>query len=93
VSGEPRSQEFADDEIERIVARGETNLWLQADQITGADIHVGLMTSRMNVDMADGHRIKLLLASQRPGRAAAHDSAVIVGSRDGPLTRRQLDEA
>jgi hypothetical protein len=60
VSGEPRSQEFVDGEIERIVARGGTNLWIQADQIRGADIHVGLMTSRMKVHMADGHRIKLL---------------------------------
>jgi len=55
VYGEPRSQEFADGEIERIVARGGTNLWIQ---IRGADMHIGLMTSRMNVHRANGHRIK-----------------------------------
>ena len=60
VTGEPRSREFADGEIERIVASRRRNLWIEAERIKRADLHVGRTTSRINLHMTDGRRIKLL---------------------------------
>ena len=60
VTGEPRSREFADGEIERIVASRRRNLWIEADRIKRADLHAGRTTSRLNLHMTDGRRITLL---------------------------------
>jgi hypothetical protein len=60
VTGEPRSRDVDDGEIERIVASRRRNLWIEADQIQSADLHVGRTTSRANLHMTDGKTIKLL---------------------------------
>ncbi len=61
VPGEPAEREFTDAEIDAIAARGKRNhLWIPADQIKRADIHTGLTTSRVNLWMVDGRKIKLL---------------------------------
>jgi hypothetical protein len=83
VSGELRSREFADSEIEEIVARAKRNLWIEADQIKRADVHVGLMNGRMNVRMTDGRWIKLLWLrgdrADRPRKTALSSWGVATG--------------
>ena len=69
VPDEPQHEEFSDSWIDAIVASHRTNLWIPAERIASANIHVGLMTGRANVRMKDGRRIKLLwLRSDRAER-------------------------
>ncbi len=60
VSGDPAEREFTGPELGKIASRGGKHLWLQADHIERADIHTGVMTSRVNLWMVDGQRVKLL---------------------------------
>jgi hypothetical protein len=60
VSGDLAEREFTGVELQKIASRGKKNLWLQADHIKRADIHTGVMTSRVNLWMADGQKVKLL---------------------------------
>lgn len=60
VPDETRGREFLDGEIDALVASHKRNLWIDADQIEGADIHVGTTTSRVNLHMRNGRKIKLL---------------------------------
>ena len=92
VTGEPRSREFADGEIERIVASRRRNLWIEADRIKRADLNVGRHDEPHKPAHDRWPKDQAVVASRRPSRAAADDSAVIVGSRDGSLTRGELDE-
>jgi hypothetical protein len=57
---EPRAETFGDSQIEDIVATHRTNLWMPAEDIVRADIHVGMMVTRVNLHTRDGRRIKLL---------------------------------
>jgi hypothetical protein len=61
VTGDPAEREFTDAEIHTIASLGKKNhLWIPADHIKRADIHTGVITSRVNLWMVDGRKIKLL---------------------------------
>ena len=82
VSDEARGREFSDGEIDALVASHKRNVWINADQIERADIHVGITTSRVNMQMRSGRKIKLLwLRGDRAEPTAAH-GARFVENRD-----------
>jgi hypothetical protein len=43
VPDEPQHEEFSDSWIDAIAASHKTNLWIPAERIASANIHVGLM--------------------------------------------------
>ena len=69
VSDEPQGRDFSYDEIKALVTT-KRNLWIEADRIERADVHVGVMTGRVNLRMRGGRKIKLLwLRSDHAERA------------------------
>jgi hypothetical protein len=54
---------FTAEEIEHAVERG--GLWIPADTIRGARLRPGIITGRLNLNLADSRSVKLLWAKSR----------------------------
>jgi hypothetical protein len=57
---EARKQTFDPVDIEKLVAKSHSNVWVPRETIVTASLRRGIITSRLAMDLSHGRRIKFL---------------------------------